>query len=139
MRILTPTLGAGLKGLPESGQSVGLADLTTGAIGDALIALSDNVSEEDMEYICDTLAACTELDNVGSWVPLAADKDHWAGRYLEKFQWLIFALEVNYADFLGGKDSINRVSAMLRSAQKSKSPASSTGEPSASSPAPTTT
>jgi len=141
-RILTAVLGAGLKGLPENAGGIGLADLTTQAIGDAIIALSANVADDDMQFICATLGSETQFCAAegGTWFPLTSDNAHWSGRYLQKYQWLVFALEVNYADFLGGNETISRVSAMLQSAQKSRSPNSSptSGGPSASSPAAST-
>jgi len=140
-KIVVPTVAAGLKGLPDETEGMTLADLSTAAIGDALLMLSDKITEDDMAFLCDTLAADTEFSAAGgeAWVPLTGDKHHWSGRYLQKFQWIAFALEVNYADFLGGSGSIERLAGLLRAAKASKSPASSTGESNESSPASSTT
>jgi hypothetical protein len=138
IRVLTPSLGAGLKGLPEGGEGISVAELTTKALGDAIIALGDSLSEDDFLFICDTLSTDAEFSDGNTWFPMTSDKSHWSGRYLQKFQWLVFALEVNYADFLGGTESLARVVAMVQNAQKSKSQATSTGEPNESSPVNTT-
>jgi len=138
-KVLTPVLGAGLKGIPESSDGISLGELTTGAIGDALIALADRIAEDDMEYIYSTLATEATFSQDGSaWFPIASDSSHWSGRYLQKFQWIVFALEVNYSDFLGGPDSLARIVTMFQAVQKSKSPRTSTGGSSVSSVASTT-
>lgn len=60
---------------------------------------------DDLEYLCDTFAKTSRV-RVGEdkW-PLVSDvyESHFAGRFTEQMQWLGFCLQVNYADFLGGK------------------------------------
>jgi len=139
VRIFTPVMGAGLKALPDTGPELSIADLTTQAIGEALIAFSGNMTEEDYLYIYDTLSTDATFDNGNGSVSLKLDKYHWAGRHTKKLQWIVFALEVNFSDFLGGTESIARLISMFQIAQQSKSQVTSTGDTNESSPANATT
>jgi len=133
MKILIPAIGAGLKGVPSDGQNIKIAEMTTGAVGDAIIAMAHEMTEDDFMYLYDTLATDSQFSQDGqAWFPMTSDSTHWSGRYLQKFQWMAFALEVNYADFLGGNDAIGRLVQMFRTGRQSSSPNISTGVPNAS-------
>lgn len=132
MRLFAPVLGAGLRGMPDTGEGFSISSLSTLAIGDALIMLSETISEDDFMYICETLETDCDFssnpDDNSAWIAMKNDKTHWSGRYLQKMQWLIFALEVNYSDFLGGRESLVRAVSLIQNVSKSKSPDTSTGE-----------
>jgi hypothetical protein len=139
-RTLMPSLASMLQGAPDDGNAVSLSALTTKMLGDAVMQLAMNLDEDVFQSIYETLAIdCSISNDDTNWVPLKSDKEHWSGRFAQMMQFIVFALEVNYADFLGGKGSIARLVTMVRSVQKSKYPATSTGVPSESSPAPDTT
>jgi hypothetical protein len=128
VRILTPILGSGLKGLPVSLDDFSISNITTQALGEGLISFAANMTEEDFLYVYDTLIKDARFNNGSGWVPLTSDKSHWSGRFSKKLLWIVFALEVNYADFLGGRESLARLVEMLRVARPSKYPNTSTGE-----------
>lgn len=69
---------------------------------DALSKIFASVTEEDMDYFCDVFAASTDVNYEGKWPCL---KDvfglHFAGKYGEMMQWLLFCVEVNFGNFLG--------------------------------------
>lgn len=100
------------------------------SIGGAMSVLAERLSEEELEFVTETLAEYSEL-NKGpeQWVKLKGEMEfHFAGRYGAYLKWLGFALGVNYANFLGEtgtlKDLIARVAV-----KGSPSPAESTGTP----------
>lgn len=141
-KVLGPTLGAALRGMPDDA-SASLGSLETGAIGDALIKLAEVISEEELEYVCSTLAAHTQFSREpGRWLPLKQDEQfHWAGRYHHMFQWIGFALQVNYAAFLAEQPALSGFVSALKSraaTAASPSPQSSTGNCTESPAAPTT-
>lgn len=110
-KTLGPTIGAALKGLPDSGSSVSLGSLESSSIGDALTALAHDLTEDDLEYVVTTLTGTTEFSReTNKWLPLRNElDDHWAGKYLQMFQWIAFGLQVNYADFLAVKTSLSDI------------------------------
>lgn len=92
----------------RTGNKVGmrLTKTLAGAAGakdveSALGGIIAKLSEEDLEFICDTLARQTQVQlEPGKWPMLSDVFDiHFAGRYLEMLKWLGFALEVNFGAF----------------------------------------
>jgi len=96
---LAKMLGASIGGAIESGDKV---DATV--IGKTLTSLTDQITEEDYDYLCDNFAAKTRVTGgqYGSNEPKLADffDSHFAGNYLELGEWLAFCLEANYGSFL---------------------------------------
>lgn len=94
---LTKMLGPALAQLLASGDSQAKA-------GAALAALCSQVSEADLEYLCDVFAESTlvKLPD-GKKVKLLADAQEllFAGAIEDCFKWLAFCLEANYAGFFG--------------------------------------
>ena len=132
-KILGPAIGAAVGGLPEDkGDDISIGALNTRAIGDAITLLADTITEDELENLCEILADATEYSpEPDRWLPLKKDSEmHWAGRYFDMFKWIAFALEVNYADFLGAQGSLGGfVSAVRKPGQSpSKSPKASTGK-----------
>lgn len=108
-KVLGPPLSAAFAGLPEGeGGAVSIGDLKTRALADAIMLLADTISEEELEHIVTVLAESTQYSKEpDKWLSLKTDKDfHWSGKFLNMFQWIAFCLEVNYADFLGGSESL---------------------------------
>lgn len=88
-KMLGPALGLLLNGGSE------------GAAG-ALEAVCAQVSEADLEYLCDVFAECTMVKMPdGKRAKLSADAQEllFGGALVDCFKWLAFALEVNYGDF----------------------------------------
>jgi len=73
------------------------------SIAAVLGKIAASLSDEDMDAFCDVLAKTTEVagGEYNQRSPQLADVFalHFAGKYLEMFQWLAFALEVNFGDF----------------------------------------
>jgi hypothetical protein len=72
--------------------------------GAALAALCAQVSEADLEYLCDTFAGCTMVtlpDNTMKQLDAVTQEALFGGQIAECFKWLAFCLEANYADFFG--------------------------------------
>lgn len=68
---------------------------------DAISAVANALSDEDLDFVLDACAEGTELSGTGEeWTGLARVFDlHFAGRYQAMMTWLGFALKVNYPDF----------------------------------------
>jgi hypothetical protein len=69
-------------------------------------ALPSIMNEEDVNYFAKTFGDYSSYrnDETGNMVPLVSKNQdgHFAGRYLEFFQWIIFGLEVNFTPFFSG-------------------------------------
>lgn len=68
-------------------------------------AVASSLTEEDLTVFCDVLGRSTEVagGDYSQRSPNLADVFalHFAGKYPEMLQWLIFALEVNFGSFFG--------------------------------------
>ena len=94
---LTKMVGPALSELLGGGESQAKA-------GAALSALCAQVSEPDLEYLCDTFADCTLVKMPdGGKKRLDADTQEviFGGHIEDCFKWLAFCLEANYAGFFG--------------------------------------
>ena len=96
-------LGPAMSALAEGGDP---GDM----IGRALRRFAESANESDFDSLCEAFAAKTKVvheattagGTVGVDLDLAADFDsHFANNYGEMLQWLAFAIEANYASFLG--------------------------------------
>lgn len=95
-----------------------LSSVTGASVGRALAELSTRLTEQDLEWLCTTLGEYTEVqvdDERRPKLSLAYQNLHFAGRYLEMFGWIGFALEVNFSDFFEGSAIGN---AIVRAAQQ---------------------
>lgn len=101
-KLAGPTLASLFTGA-ESGPEDALDRVSVEGLGGALRAFSAGLTEADLDWLCSTFADCTTVETEpGSIKPLRGIFDlHFAGAYLEMFEWLAFCLEVNYADFFG--------------------------------------
>lgn len=94
---LTKMVGPAVSELLSGGESQAKA-------GAALSALCSQVSEPDLEYLCDTFADCTLVKMPdGSKKRLDSDAQEliFGGHIEDCFKWLAFCLEANYAGFFG--------------------------------------
>lgn len=92
-KLLGPALGAAASAGTKDPE--GLA----GALERALGGLTD----EDLEWFADVMGKATQFSDDGSrWPWLTKDNREalFSGRLMLFFRWLVFALEVNYSDFL---------------------------------------
>lgn len=67
--------------------------------------LVENLSDADVDYLCDTFAPTTLYGPEGKDVQLQLKdsfNDHFAGKYGDMVRWLWAALETNYASFFDG-------------------------------------
>lgn len=102
---LVKLVGGGLVGALVSG---GLKGLDRGALATSLGKVVDGFSEEDLAYFCDLFSPLTQVitrDKAGKQLNqlLANTFDlHFAGKYREMGQWLLFALEVNFGSVFQG-------------------------------------
>lgn len=116
-KVLGPTLGAALRGLPEGpSEKFSLGQLETSAIGEALTTLATVLSADDLDHVCEVFAETTLYSpEPGKWLPLKDDSEfHWAGRYHHMFAWIAFALEVNYAAFLAEQGGLGEFVSAIR-------------------------
>jgi hypothetical protein len=87
-KILAPVVGAG--------------SAETGDMAKALQALVAGMTEEDVDSLCDVFAASTDVQIPGekrSPKLSAIFALHFAGRYDEMVEWLLFCIEVNFSSF----------------------------------------
>lgn len=80
----------------------GISKDAAAAIGAALKGLS----EEDVDYVCDTFAASSTVTG-GQYGARAPSLEsvfsvHFAGNYGEMLAWLAFCFQINFASFLEG-------------------------------------
>lgn len=126
-KVLGPSISAGLSSLPDDeGKELSLGDLKANALGDAVAILAETITEGELEHVVETLSEATQYSGEPDrWLPLKRDAEfHWAGRFLQMFQWIAFCLEVNYSDFLGGQVNLSGFGSAKRTedAQASQSP-----------------
>lgn len=74
--------------------------------GAALGTALKNLSDEDVDYVCETFAASSTVSGgeYGSKQPSLESvfAVHFAGKYGEMLQWLAFCFKVNFESFLEG-------------------------------------
>lgn len=148
LRALGPTLGTLLEGasIGKGGEFNLETNLDLSA---ALTEFSASLSEQDLEQISSKMSErCWILnaakhgmgpDENGNVHLPSVEEDHWPPRYGDWMKWLAFALEVNFASFLGGAGSVSgALSAAVAKggASPSQSQSTSTGDSGASSAAP---
>lgn len=105
----------------------GVAELTKGKTGMRPAALSvlSQLNESDVEDITKQMAKMSEVDNK----PLhLIFETHFTGKHADLWQWLLFALEVQFKDFF---DVLRGLFAGLGAAPESESPNTSGGQPGA--------
>lgn len=72
-------------------------------LADAMAVLTEKVSDADLEDLAETFGDCTRFSQDGDAWPFLNKANREAlfsgGRLMLFFQWLAFALEVNYSDF----------------------------------------
>lgn len=77
-------------------------------VGRVISGLADSITEQDFDQLVDAFSKRTKVTGgeYGSkTIPLSTEGVldlHFAGAYGELVSWLMFAIEVNYADFLSG-------------------------------------
>lgn len=94
LRIAAPLLAAAT-GKDKDGVSVGAA---------VMKEFPSIVSDSDLEYFSKVFGDTSRYESEGKRVPLVVgnQEHHFAGRYYEYFQWLVFCLEVNFRGFFAG-------------------------------------
>lgn len=99
---LGPVLGAAIP------QGVAFKDLLALDIdfGKGLSELATRLKEDDLEYVCRVLGSASQVDLGGGklvLLDLQCQELHFRGGQLKLlFQWLQFALEVQFSDFFPG-------------------------------------
>jgi hypothetical protein len=75
------------------------------ALGAAVMkAIPAVISEADLDYFSEQFGNYSRYAHDGKMVPLVKvnQETHFAGKYYEFFQWLVFCLEVNFSGFFAG-------------------------------------
>jgi len=118
-KVLGPTIGKALSNSPEL-EDKDLGELNVREIGPAFSTaveqLAADLGEDDFDYVVDTLAEYSFLiGDKGAKRQLKNEMEfRFAGNYLELFQWLAFALRVNFLGFSNGQDLLSGVLARIR-------------------------
>mgnify|MGYP001564454346 CR=1 FL=1 len=104
------------------------------SISRALSELAGRLTEADLEHVCQVLGEHSEVsdeenpDHRKKLTP-GAQEFHFAGRYLEMFEWIGFALEVNFSDFFSGSQIGSAIAgAMAQATERANPMASSPSE-----------
>lgn len=133
-RTLGPALADALEKVPDLPKEQKVLDVSVAqlapAVSGAVRGLSESLSEEDFDYTVGVLSEYTEIcKGDDRWVPLKQEMEfHFAGNYGELFQWLWFALKVNYGGFFKGRGSAATLLEQLKTMGRgSRSQNSSTG------------
>lgn len=143
--VLGPAFAALVEGADGGTGAANVApDVELDAVSRAMTTLAHSLQEEDLEHVCKVFGATSRV-RVGEsgFVELTTEMQDlvFAGRYLEMFRWLGFALEVNYSGFFAGLGGAKSVFQRLAkpTAPQSDSPSTSTGKSGESSARSTTT
>ena len=127
---MKPRAGGSSK-LPAKGAAgSALASINGQSISRALAELAARLTEADLEHVCQVLGEHTEIsdrdnpDNRKKLTP-GAQEFHFAGRYLEMFEWIAFGLEVNFSDFFSGSPIGNAIGAAVAEATEQANPMAS--------------
>lgn len=99
-RALGPAVAELAANLPEGDLSLG--DLPWAAVTAAVKELTLRLDEADLRTLTTKFAAVTEVTLPDGKKPRLNDvfDVHFAGKYARMYQWLLFCLEANFADFL---------------------------------------
>jgi hypothetical protein len=122
---LVKLLGPAVVTVIGSGVNVNRAQL-----GGLLSELFTRLSDDELAYFCNVLGACTEVLGPGGAVVIdspAMIDVHFAGRLLDMFKWLRFALEVQFSDFLSAAKATLAAGSTAQGTAPSASPSASTG------------
>jgi hypothetical protein len=130
VQIFGDTIGSLFEGVDGNLESLG--NLQMRAAGLAISRLAHTATEADMERISKAMLSCTDVivhqadGRSGQFVELKdiIDVIH-GGRMTQHFEWLAFALEVNFGDFFGESGPAGRLLGLLEKAFPS--PPASTG------------
>jgi hypothetical protein len=115
------------------------AQINGASIARALAELAGRLSEADLDWLCETLGESTEVqtyDGAGEErrqrLTAGEQQFHFAGKFLEMFSWLGFALEVNFRDFFTGSPIgsaiVRAAGAVAAKTVEASSPSQSPGE-----------
>jgi hypothetical protein len=127
-KTLAPSLARLVAGAP-SAKDKNVLDLDLATVAPAIASVADqlahDLSEEDLDFAVASLGEYSYVINGKDRQQLVADfiEFHFAGNYGELFQWLAFALRVNYLGFLKGRG----LEALLARAQATKASQSPSG------------
>ena len=151
VRVLSPIIGAFVGGI-EGGAKVNKgsvldANVPMSAVGNAINQLAYVLSDEDLEFFINKFAPTTEFELPnGNFVYLhksGADPDRrndtndliaFGGDLFMQFEWLYFALEVNYSSFLKGLGGLSGLAQKFSQAKGSEFQSTSIGTSTASRP-----
>jgi hypothetical protein len=135
LKLIGPTLSSFVEGTVHG--SDGAASIAIGA-ADAVRELAKHMSAEELAAISDELAKFTTVVIDAELEPqlFAIFDDHFAGRYDAMVGWLAFAIEANFASFLGGSANLGALLGKVKAAIESvsKFQRASTGTSGASQP-----
>jgi hypothetical protein len=106
-----------------------LADSSAARVAPALKSAAENLSDADLAVLADKFGASTRFSTDGGvkWPYLSAanQEELFAGNLFLFFEWLYFALEVNYADFfdaLRARSALGQKGETPDASQKSQNP-----------------
>lgn len=111
---LVSTLGGAVGALAKevTGEGNG-ADAAQG-----VASFADRITPETLDFFCDVFAPYTLVCNGPSELPMSKEfDDHFAGRYAQMVQWLVFCIEVNFGSFLKGLGDIVALSGLQQKAK----------------------
>jgi len=82
-----------------------VAGFDAALVGKLVSNLAETAKEEDFDFLCDTFAKASQVSGgeFANPVPLSSDgllDLHFAGCYKELGHWILFAVEVNFGNFL---------------------------------------
>lgn len=107
LKIIGPAFGKIVDAMGDGDiQDVDLSNETT---IEAIIALTTHIKESDLDHVIDKLRNCTHVGVDGSdkTVPLKGIFEmHFAGALASMFRWLLWGLQVQYANFIEGFGSM---------------------------------
>ncbi len=137
-KILAPSVGSLVKGLNNVPGKDSLLDanISFDNVSDALNSLSSYLNDEDMTYFIETFAKKTMVTMPGGAIIKLGNQFQvdegsmeavFGGDYQALMRWLMFAIEVNYANFFTGAGGLNAFAQAMQKVAGSQSQNTSTG------------
>jgi len=125
LRVAGPTLAAVLDGR----KTLGEITETEVDIGGAVSEFARSLCAADLIELSDAFAKSGAFQNAtGAWIPLDSQAQlHFPPRYQEWLGFVLFAIGVNFASFLGGVVNVRAAIESFRKGPVVQSPTGSTG------------
>jgi hypothetical protein len=106
---LVKMVGPMVAALLGSGNARGFLEMEGKELGPMIVNFCERISDEELDFFCSVLGEQSQIVNErgeGAIMTRNIIDVEFAGRLMDLFKWLAFALEVNFTDFLSAAKAI---------------------------------